>query len=559
MLAAPRSSRSQDPSALLRHRPGPTASWPAQQAEWDPGPGGRQEDDAVDRAWTATPVDSAAESGGREAGRQLDETADRDPGTETSEDDDVGEKGEGQAVQDDDDDDDGQQPGEQRALDIPLTAGDSEATASEMLPVPAPLSMGGRGPPMTLSLEDMDYLTILRPPQPPRRAGGAKHNKRKSNNNSNKNTKAGVKHATKTKPGGGKGRPKAPPQQPPAASTSYGPPPPPPAAPPPDSYAGFLGYDAPPPYGYGFGPYPRYPDPVMTLEYQQATSYPEEERFRPLPPLKGPAPMAPAPMTSPAAPAPPVAGTSPSLLSTSPLAPTGAPTTYPYMAYHHRDYTSASSGTGAGAPQDQKAAGAVQVSQSVSAGEHHSTYGGWPSSAPGAPSSSSAATSSSASAAAAALGTGLAPADAAAARKATLKDILAQDCPGAEELGYCDSPPRYPMQQVSEAIERCSELLDHMYAPPPEDREAEGDTEARGRVVQKVSVERCSAPGRACARLADSKCARNLGFRNGARATACDQRTALVPVLTWDPEAPAACPRLKMARFPVACVCRMLQ
>lgn len=29
-------------------------------------------------------------------------------------------------------------------------------------------------------------------------------------------------------------------------------------------------------------------------------------------------------------------------------------------------------------------------------------------------------------------------------KKATLKDILAEDCPGADEFGYCASPPRYP-------------------------------------------------------------------------------------------------------------------
>lgn len=81
--------------------------------------------------------------------------------------------------------------------------------------------------------------------------------------------------------------------------------------------------------------------------------------------------------------------------------------------------------------------------------------------------------------------------------------------------------------------------------------------QARGRVAQKVSVERCSAVGRPCARLADSKCARNLGFRNGARSTSCEQRTHLLPLLTWDPEAPANCPRVRLTRFPVACVCKM--
>jgi hypothetical protein len=29
-------------------------------------------------------------------------------------------------------------------------------------------------------------------------------------------------------------------------------------------------------------------------------------------------------------------------------------------------------------------------------------------------------------------------------KKTTLKDILAEDCTGAEDFGYCASPPRYP-------------------------------------------------------------------------------------------------------------------
>ncbi|KAK3925338.1 Cadherin-related family member 5 [Frankliniella fusca] len=617
--------------------PAPAAEQP-QVGDPGPGPGEEEEQEGLVSTRTPAPAAEQPQVDARPSEADEDEDSPRDRQRE-----DMGSSDE--------------PAGEQRAIEIPLTAGDSVATASEPLPVPAPLSMGGRGPPMTLSLEDMDYLTILRPPQPPQppqRSGPGAKNKRKSNNNNKhkQGTKTVVvkqqssKQSAKQSAGKNKGRPKAPPaaQQQGPGPGSYGPPPAPPAPPPPDSYAGYMGYDAMPPYGYGSPVmYPHYPDPVMTLEYQQATSYPEEERFRPLPmpphrpPLSSPTVPLPLPAPAPAA---------------SPLSPAAAPTAAldPYTAYHNRDYQAGGAG---GASQDQRPAAAVQllgelvsprlslpssvperlqrgflhqVSQSVVAAEHHSTHDGWPGGSSGTSPSTT--------------GT---PADATAtAKKATLKDILAQDCPSAEELGYCDSPPRYPIagpclpddsgdrsrnspvlvvcggavsrgrrqispigrerssvetltvwsrirrQQVSEAVERCSHLLEHMYAPPLDERDPEGESEgegacqsvrrslrpgyvrdassgrwlvalqARGRVVQKVSVERCSAPGRACARLADSKCARNLGFRNGARPTACDQRTALVPVITWDPEAPAACPRLRMARFPVACVCRML-
>lgn len=79
----------------------------------------------------------------------------------------------------------------------------------------------------------------------------------------------------------------------------------------------------------------------------------------------------------------------------------------------------------------------MQLTESVPSGEHHSTHdASWLSSlqpfggtAPATPTTPSEPAST----------------EQAPAKKATLKDILAQDCPGAEELGYCDSPPRYPM------------------------------------------------------------------------------------------------------------------
>ncbi|XP_034244953.1 uncharacterized protein LOC117647343, partial [Thrips palmi] len=437
---------------------------------------------------------------------------------------------------------------------------DSLAAESEALPMAAPLSMGGRGPPMTLSLEDMDYLTILRPP---------------AQTGKGKVVAASTINKTRQRP------PQTPPQTPggppmgpmPQAPSSY------------DPYNSYSSpYDPPHPYGYGYGyngyDYPHYPDPVMSHEYQQATSYPEEERFRPmgsgirhpgpamLPSLASPmtspmtSPMASQPASQPASPLSPL--TSPMAASTASTASAGYDSYSP--GYHnHRDYPLPLLGLHRGARHAGHRCNTVvllQVSQSVSLGEHDPSN--WISTA--VPSA----------------------ANAEATKKATLKDILAQDCPGAEELGYCDSPPRYPMQQVAEAIQRCSQLLEHMFAPPPEERdadtkEAEGEgacqsvrrtlrpgyvrdassgrwlvsLQSRGRVVQKVAVERCSAPGRPCARLSDSKCARNLGFRNGARPTSCDQRHTLMPVLTWDPETPATCPRVRLARFPTACVCRV--
>jgi len=82
--------------------------------------------------------------------------------------------------------------------------------------------------------------------------------------------------------------------------------------------------------------------------------------------------------------------------------------------------------------------------------------------------------------------------------------------------------------------------------------------QSRGRVSQLIPTEKCNAVGRSCARLADSKCARNIGFRNGVRPSACRQKWTLRSILTWDPDRPTRCPQMTMVKLPETCVCRLL-
>lgn len=150
------------------------------------------------------------------------------------------------------------------------TAGDSLAVASEQLPSPAPLGM-------RMSLEDMDYLTILRPPpvrpSTPRPAATKKRNK-----DSNRN-----KVVVKRKPQqqGGKAPVKGSKQKTRQKGVATTTPAPPPSAAASPAFPGpYPMYDTPAhPLGYGYGysgyDYPRYPDHIMTHDYQQVSEWQE--------------------------------------------------------------------------------------------------------------------------------------------------------------------------------------------------------------------------------------------------------------------------------------------
>ncbi|XP_069691568.1 uncharacterized protein [Periplaneta americana] len=195
-------------------------------------------------------------------------------------------------------------------------------------------------------------------------------------------------------------------------------------------------------------------------------------------------------------------------------------------------------------------------------------------------------------------------------KKATLKDILAEDCPKAKEMGYCASPPRYPSNQVSQLIERCSAIIPAIYAPIPDSEDDEDTGEATDRsfnstrnmergnrhvwswahpgefqqtvcdsdrrkiepgyvleatsgrwyvvlqapsITQRVTVDKCRSVGKPCAA---TKCARGNGFRNNAaKSSRCVQRFSYQHLVTWDPDKPELCPRIRVFRFPTACVC----
>nr|CAD7443408.1 unnamed protein product [Timema bartmani] len=281
-------------------------------------------------------------------------------------------------------------------------------------------------------------------------------------------------------------------------------------------------------------------------------------------------------------------------------------------------------------------------------------------------------------------------------KKATLKDILIQDCADAEKIGYCASPPRYPSQQITVSIKQCEQLLVSMYAPIPESEEEfqqitersddhlddedvvdviskKEDTDldaavfnstkdmergnrqvglvvpncslrvialvaplrgnshkrgfrtpcdgvsgvdkcsaiwfskwnqvwswahygkdgsepskpptvcqssskmiepgyardtitgrwlvvvqSNGLLTQRVAVDICTSVEKPCLGMTGSKCSqRGSGFRNAAKKSRCVQKYSYQHLITWDPDTPELCPRIRVFRFPTACVCHL--
>nr|CAD7404423.1 unnamed protein product [Timema cristinae] len=289
-------------------------------------------------------------------------------------------------------------------------------------------------------------------------------------------------------------------------------------------------------------------------------------------------------------------------------------------------------------------------------------------------------------------------------KKATLKDILIQDCADAEKIGYCASPPRYPSQQIAVSIKQCEQLLVSMYAPIPESEEefqqitersdeqsededfadviskkedtdvdaavfnstkdmergnrqiyspktttgclhvdgpratnflsrwgcgpdrlvrevgrlrpcmglGEGEgfhspcikqavwswahygkdgsepskpptvcqsssktiepgyardtvtgrwlvvVQSNGLLTQRVVVDSCTSVDKPCLGMTGSKCSqRGSGFRNAAKKSRCVQKYSYQHLITWDPDTPELCPRMRVFRFPTACVCHL--
>ena len=72
-------------------------------------------------------------------------------------------------------------------------------------------------------------------------------------------------------------------------------------------------------------------------------------------------------------------------------------------------------------------------------------------------------------------------------------------------------------------------------------------------ITQRVTLDKCRNVGKACTA---TKCARGNGFRNNtAKSSRCVQRYSYSHLVTWDPDKPDLCPKIRVFRFPTACVC----
>ncbi|KAK6644735.1 hypothetical protein RUM43_001004 [Polyplax serrata] len=203
-------------------------------------------------------------------------------------------------------------------------------------------------------------------------------------------------------------------------------------------------------------------------------------------------------------------------------------------------------------------------------------------------------------------------------QKATIRDILEQDCPGHEILGYCESPPRYPMHQISIITKKCSKIMEAMTTQnligqqelnifsersdwdldnitnsvdefdlekhnlqrrsssdgvPACESEfsliepgyAKEVTTGRWFVVvqhpettlQRITTDTCKNPGQPCYGLSEMKCLRDYSNSQTTQSTKCIQRYAYHKLISWDPDSPDLCPRMRPFKFPSACVCHI--
>ncbi|XP_047103284.1 uncharacterized protein LOC124722123 [Schistocerca piceifrons] len=157
--------------------------------------------------------------------------------------------------------------------------------------------------------------------------------------------------------------------------------------------------------------------------------------------------------------------------------------------------------------------------------------------------------------------------------KATLEDVIRHDCPNADQLGYCASPPRYPTLQIEEVYKRCIRLLRALYVPLPEEDNTKSITRANRHAWswRDAGRESCSgnerreAPGyvrdassgRWLVVVQTESMPQQVHVQVCARRCrhTCSQRWGYAHLVTWDPDAPSLCPRLAVARLPTSCHC----
>ena len=72
---------------------------------------------------------------------------------------------------------------------------------------------------------------------------------------------------------------------------------------------------------------------------------------------------------------------------------------------------------------------------------------------------------------------------------------------------------------------------------------------------QRITADTCKNPGKPCSGLNDMKCIKMGNLTN--KTTKCVQRFSYHRLISWDPDAPELCPRMRIFKFPSACVCHL--
>ncbi|XP_065351031.1 uncharacterized protein LOC135946655 [Cloeon dipterum] len=156
-------------------------------------------------------------------------------------------------------------------------------------------------------------------------------------------------------------------------------------------------------------------------------------------------------------------------------------------------------------------------------------------------------------------------------KKTTLKDILAEDCKGAEDFGYCASPPRYPTQQIKTVLKQCAEELAGILEQAEEHHVAKRETTAPEQFTW--TTEACSStmatvePGYA----RDSKGKWLVVVQQASKGVhqrvdvdvcgseggdcGCKQYFETKNLVAWDPDHPNDCPTVRTFKFPSKCDC----
>ncbi|GIX72665.1 spaetzle domain-containing protein [Caerostris extrusa] len=174
-------------------------------------------------------------------------------------------------------------------------------------------------------------------------------------------------------------------------------------------------------------------------------------------------------------------------------------------------------------------------------------------------------------------------------------------CGGTNDLGWCDLGPNYPSAEVSQIMEVCEELVNHMFIEVPENsgpmediatyslsrnitnqgskpywpwkthstnykrslceinREVirpsfAQDMKGKWHVIiqtdafpQRIALEVCKKPGEPC--NSNDLCSKSK--------SQCVQKYSHHQLISFDPESAETCPYIRLYKFPTSCVCRL--